>query len=137
MADHVGETKQIIEENTTGTPVKDILWNANQINTESETHLEDDKGFGQAIVIRTYEFTASPEAFKQHKPSKQELFNSHYQGIEVMLWKDGLKVWPEVLPKVLINKKKTKYRIIVAGIAQKGQTFLEKPKTLAEIAHSK
>ena len=133
MAGKISETKQAIAADEG----KDLLWNANKIDAQSDTKLEDDKGTGTPVIIRVFEFAANPEAFKQHKPTKQELFNSHYKGIEVLLWKDGMKVYPEVNPRITINKKKTKYRIFVAATPQKGHLLMEKPKTLAEIAHQK
>lgn len=132
----ITQGEKIVEENAVGAPVSDVVWNPNSISTESETHLEDDEGFGEAAVIRVFEFAANPEAFKQHKPTKQELFNSHYKGIEIMLWKDGLKVMPEVEPKLTINKKKTKYRIIVGATPMRGHILREQPKTLSQIAHN-
>jgi hypothetical protein len=130
------DTQQIVEANAVNSPVNDILWNASQMDTTSKTTLEEDKGYGEAAIIRMFEFAANPEAFRQHTPTKQELFNTHYKGIEVMLWKDGLKVMPEVDPKVTINSKKTKYRIFVGAKAQRGQQILERPKTLSQIAHN-
>jgi len=102
----------------------------------SDAKLEDDHGEGQPVILRMFEFSANPEAFKIHSPTKQELFNSHAKGIEVMLWKDGMKLFTEVDPKVTINKKKTKYRIFVAAIPQRGHLLMERPKTLSQIANN-
>ena len=106
-----------------------------KIQTASETHLEDDPGEGGAAIIRCFEFAPNPEVFKQHKPTKQELFNSHAKGIEIMLWRDGMSVMPEVEPRVTIGKKK--YRIFVGAQPMKGHLLREKPKTLTEIAQNK
>ncbi len=111
----------------------EITDNVSAIETKSETHLEDDKGTGGAAIIRMFEFAANPIAFKQHKPTKQELFNYHAKGIEVMLWKDGMKVLTEVDPKVTINQKKSKYRIFVGAVPQKGHLLTERPQTLSQI----
>lgn len=131
--DSIGENKQAVERNAKNAPVKDLLWNASDLSTHSETHLEDDPGEGDAAIIRMFEFSANPEAFKLHQPTKQELFNNHYKHIEVILWRDGLKVMPEVNPKVTINKKKTKYRIFVGATPQKGHLLRETPQTLKEL----
>ena len=80
----------LIETNVKDAPVKDVHWQGKELQTESDVHLEDDEGYGNATIIRCFTFGANPEAFAQHKPTKQELFNSHLKGIEVMLWKDGL-----------------------------------------------
>lgn len=108
-----------------------------KIETASETHLEDDTGHGEAAIIRCFEFAANPEAFKQHKPTKQELFNHHSKGIEIMLWKDGMKVMPEIAPRIILNKRNTKYRIFVGARPMKGHLLREAPKTLSQIAHNK
>ncbi len=127
---------KVVEQNAVNSPVKDIPWEASQLNTESKTHLEDDSGTGAAAIIRIFTFAANPEVFKVHKPTKQELFNYHSKFIEMMLWKDGMKVVPEVAPKILINRKKTKYRIMVGAMPQKGHILREQPQTLTEIAHA-
>ena len=108
-----------------------------KIETESETHLEDDVGYGDAAIIRMFEFAANPVAFKQHTPTKQELFNYHYKQIELALWADGMKVLPEVNPKVTISKNKKKYRIFIGAVPMKGHILQERPQTLSQIAHKK
>lgn len=127
---------QVIEQNAVNAPVKDVLWNANQINTESETHLEDDLGEGEAAIIRAFDFASNPEAFKEHIPSKQELFNHHYKGIEAMLWRDGMKVMSEVDPKIIISKNKKNYRIFVGARPQKGHILRERPQTLTQVTRN-
>lgn len=129
--EHVSETKQLLEENAHGAPVKDVLWNANEINVESETKIQDDAGVGEAAIIRMFEFAINFQAFQEHKPTKQELFNSHYKGIEAMLWRDGMKVIPEVNPKIILGKKK--YRIFVGAKPQRGHLLHERPQTLSQV----
>lgn len=107
-----------------------------KLEAQSKTHLEDDTGVGEAAIIRCFEFAANPEVFKQHKPTKQELFNYHSKGIEIMLWKDGMKVMPEVNPKVLLNKKGTKYQIFVGAQPMKGHLLQEKTRTLSQLARN-
>jgi hypothetical protein len=137
MQETVGETKQLLEENAPGSAEKDTLWNAQEVQAESDVHLEDDQSIGNTTVIRLFEFSANPEAFCHHTPTKQELFNAHYRLIDSTLWRDGLKVVPEINPTVTFNKRKTKYRIFVTAQAQRGQTVLETPQTLSQLAHVK
>lgn len=112
-------------------------WNdVSKIDTQSETHLEEDTGYGEVALIRRFEFAANPEAFKLHTPSKQELFNYHAKAIEVMLWKDGLTIMPDIAPRLSINKRKTKYHIFVGAKPQRGHLLKEQPKTLSQIAHN-
>lgn len=109
---------------------------AKTIEAKSEqTHLEDDTGHGNPAVIRRFTFGVNPQAFHEHTPTTQELFNAHYKGIELALWKDGLKVIPEVDPRVVFNKQKTQYFIFVGARPMKGFLLNEKPQTLTDIVH--
>ena len=102
---------------------------------KSETTLEMDEGGGGAAIVRMFEFGINPQAFKEYQPTKQELFNSHYKGIEIALWKDGMKVIPEVNPRIVIMEKEGKYRIFVGAAPMKGHILKEQPKTLKEMIH--
>lgn len=93
-----------------------VEWEATQGEVHSDIHLEDDKGTGKAVVLRAFDYVASPLAFKHHVPTKQELFSAHQLQIEGALFADDLKIFEEVPPKVLISKNKRYYRIIVAGL---------------------
>ena len=110
---------------------------AKSIEVQSSTKLEQDEGSGNAAVIRCFEFGINLEAFKQHKPTKQELFNSHAKGIEISLWRDGLKVIPDVTPRIVVNEKDMKYQIFVGAQPNRGHIlpYDVKTKTLKEIAH--
>lgn len=113
-------------------------WNdISKVEAKSETHLEDDAGVGDAAIIRMFEFGANPQAFKEHLPTKQELFNHHLKQIEITLWQDGMKIMTDVEPKLNINKAQTKYRIFVGAKPMKGHILSEKPQTLSQIVHSK
>lgn len=103
------------------------------VESQSRTNLEQDHGVGNAAVIRMFEFSANPETFQHHLPTKQELFNAHYKGIELALWKDGLKVIPTVNPQIAVGKKR--YRIWVGAAPMRGQTLSERPQTLSDIVH--
>lgn len=107
-----------------------------KIEVASNTQLADDTGHGKTAVIRMFEFKASPEAFKIHKPTKQELLISHQQFIENQLWADGFRVMLEVPPRVSISKNKKKYAIFIGAEPRSGMTVLEKPKTLTQIANN-
>jgi len=133
--ENLSDLKQLIQQDAPDAPVKDVAWEASQASAESSTHLEDDAGYGEPIVIRMFEFAVNPEAFKAHKPTAQELFNTHLRGIEVMLWKDGLQILPEVEPRMQMGKKK--YRIFVGAKASRGNIlpWQVKPQTLTEVAH--
>ena len=111
----------------------DTNWDLNAAAVESETKIEHDEGVGNAAVVRTFTFGANPEVFAQHKPTRQELFNAHYKGIEQALWRDGLKVIPEVNPQVRISDDGKSYAIVVGAEPMRGHILTEKPSTLKEL----
>lgn len=110
-------------------------YDLSSLEVKSETHLEDDHGGGGAAIVRMFEFGMNPQAFQEARPTKQDLFNAHYKGIEVALWKDGMKVIPEVNPKIVLDEKKGKYMIFVGAQPMRGHILREQPKTLAEQIH--
>ena len=105
------------------------------IETQSERHIEDDLGSGEAAIIRCFTFGINPLAFKEHQPTKQELFNAHVKGIEVMLWRDGMRLMLDVEPRILVDQKT--YKIFVGARPAKGYllTKVQVPKTLKQIVH--
>lgn len=105
------------------------------LEAQSKTKLEDDVGHGNPAIIRRFTFGINPVAFKEYQPTKQELFNSHYKGIEIALWRDGLKVLPDVNPRIVVNQEKMNYEIFVAAQPMRGHILRERPQTLTEIAH--
>lgn len=109
--------------------------NVQSIEAQSKTKLEDDAGHGNAAIIRCFKFGINPKVFQEHPPTKQELFNSHHKGIEIALWRDGMKVIPDVNPRIVIDQKNMSYLIFVGAQPMKGHILREQPKTLSEIAH--
>ena len=117
----------------TNAPAENFAWETVGGEVKSDTHLEDDKGTGANVVIRSFVFSVNPESFKQHKPSKQELFNYHTKQIQVLLWEDDLVALPHIAPGLKFNKKNNKYIITVGAQARKGRIFHDKAKTLSEV----
>lgn len=111
----------------------DIEWEGEELTAVSGTRIDQDTGSGQAVVLKFFDFGANIEAFKQHKPTAQELFNSHLKGIETMLWKQGLKVFDDVAPRLMFSKSKLNYRFIVACVPDKGTLFRGETKTLTQL----
>ena len=112
---------------------KNTNYDVQSVEAQSNTKLEDDIGQGQAAIIRCFEFGINTEAFKQYTPTKQELFNSHYKGIEMALWRDGLKVIPAVAPRITINDEKGTYSIFIGAVPQRGSALYETPQTLSQL----
>ena len=119
----------------TNAPADTFAWDAAKAQTQSDTHLEDDTGHGQAVIIRQFKFSANPQTFKHNPPSKQELFNYHLKQIEILLWQDGMKIMTDVQPQITFNKKMTQYTIIVGAVPMRGQILPHgmTPKLLKEI----
>lgn len=105
------------------------------IETQSQTKLEDDKGTGRPLVIRTYTFQINKEAFKFHVPTKQELFDTHVRGLEMTLWRDGLTFAKDHDPQILFNKGRTHYTIFIVAEPSRGNVLTDKTQTLTEIVH--
>jgi hypothetical protein len=103
------------------------------VEAQSKTRLEDDKGEGSATVIRCFTFGMNPEAFATVQPTRQELFNSHLHGIEIALFADGLKIFDEVPPRMTFDIEKKQYSIFVAARPSKGFILQDNPQTLREI----
>lgn len=120
-----------IEKNAKNSPVKDIQWEGEEVQVQSDTKLESDMGTGHPIVMRFFDFGANKETFKQHKPTAQELFNSHRMGIEALLWRDGLKPLDAVEPRLLFSKNQENYRFVITCTPT--QALVDTPKTLSQL----
>jgi len=116
--------------------IGNIEWEGEQLQATADTKIEDDKGIGQAMVIRFFEFGVNLQAFKDHKPTAQELFDAHRKGLEAILWKDGLKPYEGIEPRIMFSKNKKFYRIILMCIPRGMATLLDKPKTLSQLLNN-
>ena len=109
-------------------------YDASHIEAKSEqAHLEDDRGEGDAVIVRRFVFGMNPEVFIEHRPTKQELFNAHLRGIEMALFGDGLKIFDDVPPRITFDVEKKQYSIFIAARPRKGYLLQETPQTLREI----
>ncbi len=121
-----------IEKDALDAPVKNVEWEGEEIGAVSKTNIQDDKGEGQTITLRFFDFKANPETFRIQKPTAQQLFNTHLRGIESSLWMNGLKVFSEVTPRLMFSKDKSHYRFIIAAISD-GTTLQKDGKALSEL----
>lgn len=124
---------KVLEKDAKDAPVKDIQWEGEEVGVESTTKLQSDKGTGQEIILRFFDFAANPESFRQHKPTEQELFEHHRKGMEAMLWNDGLTPCFAIEPRLLFSKDHTQYRFVLSCIPSLGNTIIEKAHTLSEL----
>lgn len=121
-------------------PFNGSVHELSSIETQSKITLEQDKGEGDMIFIRCFTFAFNPEVMKQMQTEgrilqKQDLFNAHHKGIELALWKDGLKADIDLPIRVVVNDKN--YQIFVSARPRKGWAVDQKPLTLSEIAHGR
>ena len=126
LSDHLGQSGKLIEKDAKNAPVKDIVWEGQEIVSEKfEIH---DPGVGQPVILRTFEFKLNPALPKNIKFTKQDIFKSHEEMIKTMLWGDGMLILDEKHPKVQISKKQNKYRIFV--LCTPREVLLDKPTTI-------
>lgn len=104
------------------------------IEVKSETKLTDDPFEGAVAIIRKFTFGANPQAFKEYKPTKQELFNSHLKGIEIALWRDGMQLNTRIEPQIHFDEKQLRYSIFVGAKPARGHLVTQTPLSLREIA---
>mgnify|MGYP001580350808 CR=1 FL=1 len=85
----ISETKQIIESNAKDAPVKDILWNAKEIQTEGVRIIDPMEG--DMVVLRHFFFAMKPQITGSPRPTKQQILGENKKLIEISLWSDGLE----------------------------------------------
>lgn len=112
---------------------KDIVWEGEELSAQSETKITEDKGTGQSVILRFFDFAADPVKFKEHKPTAQELFASHIKGIHALLWRDGLRPFEAVQPRLLFSKDKKNYRFIIPCVAGISGLIDGTPRTLSQL----
>lgn len=142
IEDHIlGETAATVHNSTLDGKESVVNYDVKQGEVHSDVHLEDDEGSGKTIVVRSFDFRANPQAFREYTPSKQELFNAHAKQIEEYLFADGLQVMPDVKPQLILSKKREGYRIVVGAEPRQGQIITrrdqDKIQTLSQAAHGR
>lgn len=111
-------------------------WHASDIQSDfSKTTLQDDKGEGDAIVLKFFDYEANPQTFAQRLPTAQELFNAHLKEMEQSLWVQGLKVEQNIEPRFMFSKDKKGYRFIIGCRLARGRILKESPLTLPQLAN--
>ena len=132
-----GKKFKAVDKESLDAPVKNAEWEGEELGVLSETKLESDLGTGHEVVLRFFEFAVNEEAFKQHQPTSQELFNSHRMGIESLLWRDGLKPYEGLDPRFMFSKNKKFYRFIVTAVPRAGRVLAGTPQTLTQLLNQK
>ncbi len=100
-------------------------WYGKEDKTKEE--LMHDKGIGEPVVIRLFEFKLPPTLEKL--PTKEEVLTPSYiKHLQAQLWGDALRLVME--PRVVIDKESIK--VFAPCQARTGQNFLDQPKLLQE-----
>lgn len=102
LDDHLGTKFEV--------PSEEGKWEGQEMQVNSEP-LEDN-GTGKKYLLRFFDFKINPD-YRGQWIDKQSLFNAHAQQIKVFLWRDGLIPNEDVPPRILLNKKKGTYQIVV------------------------
>lgn len=139
--DHIVEKAKVTEvsadtKDVSGLDSKSNLqWDVTKGEVHSDVRLEEDMGVGQKVILRTFRFSANPQAFREKTPSKQELFDAHAKQIEIFLYKDGFVRMEGVEPKLFLSKDRLSYYIIVAAVPKFGEYTHERALTLKDITN--
>lgn len=105
--------------------VKEHKWYGKTDQTDEK--LMHDKGKGEPVVIRLFEFKFSPDL--KATPTKEQILTPEYiNHLKALLWGDSLRMVLE--PRAEITKEGC--RIFVPCVARTGATFTEEPKLLQE-----
>ena len=128
-----GKKFKTVDKETNDAPVKNAEWEGEELGVISDTKLEQDLGTGHEVVLKFFDFGVNEEAFKQHTPTTQELFDAHRAGMEALLWRDGLKPHEAIEPRFMFSKNRKFYRFIITAVPRIGNVMVDKPLTLSQI----
>lgn len=122
QAGSVGESKKLLETNAVNAPVKDILWEAQEAQTEGVRIV--DPGVGKAVVLRHFLFKALPRPKWVPAPDKHQIVSQFKQAIEMSLWGDGLIIREDKQLEVhSLQKAKTISKSLYHKMLEEGADF--------------
>lgn len=121
-----GESKvspkaNFVELDAKDAPVKDINWQAHQIETKSDPI--QDPGTGRGLVVRNFFFKSPPRQPGVPTPSKRQIIESHKQYMGMLLYGDGLSPLEDKAVK-LYTRKELKQGILKSKMIQEGADFV-------------
>ena len=116
---------ELVEEKAEDLGIGEHKWYGKEDRTDEK--LMHDKGVGEPVLIRLFEFKLAPNTEKL--PTKEEILTPEYiRHLRASLWADALRLVME--PRVVIDKESIK--IFAPCQATMGNNFLEEPKTIQE-----
>lgn len=129
--DHLGQSFEVIEQNTEGMPVKDVHWHGQEVEVQSDPIR--DEGSGRQIVIRSYQYAFAPNL--KVRPTKKHLITEDFiKTLEMQLWADGLEMVLE--PRVKIGERG--FTVFATARAKRGELFSYKDEAnrLQDLIHA-
>lgn len=125
--ERINDEFKITELGAENAPTENIEWQGNTIETTASPLV--DGNYGEAKVIRTFEFTLPPGMPHHERVCDKEMLEYHMKKIRMFLWKDGLEQDGE--PRIAYNKKdNSKFSIIIVARPKPGAVLLETPLSL-------
>ena len=116
---------KLTEENAPDSPVKDINWEGQSVETETTPLMNDDSG--KPIIMRVFEFKLPPLK-PEELPTAQQVIDAHKTKLTGFLWRDELVPIQDF--KCIFSKDKSHFRIFATCQAKQGSNILERPLTL-------
>lgn len=115
-------TNKYLEENAVNSPVKNIEWEVNHIQTES-IQIKD-PGTGKGTIIRSFFFKGIPTPPGMPKPTKADVISQFKGVIEKMLWSDGLHAIPEATVTLYTKSQVKKFPSLKAKMLEENADFV-------------
>lgn len=119
----ISDTTTLIEENAANAPAKDLLWNAQKIETEGVQII--DPGVGKEVVLRHFFFKAQPMPKGTPRLDKHQIVSQFKRLIEMSLWGDGLIIREDKSLEVhTLQKAKKISKALYLKMRQEGSDFV-------------
>ena len=115
----------LVEENAKDSPVSDIKWHGQEMETPGS--ILQDTGKGKPIILRCFDFAIKPGV---ELPSENEILSVYSKYVDTFLWKDSLTRIQDL--KLVIEKDK--FKIFATCQAKTGAVLLEKPLKIQDYA---
>jgi len=117
-----------IEMKAHDSPVENIEWQGETIETPTTPLVSDDTG--KPIIMRVFTFKLPPLK-PEEMPTTEQFIEVHKTKITGFLWRDELVPIQDF--KCIFSKDKTECRIFATCQAKPGSVILEKPQTIQHI----
>ena len=131
MAEQIGESRHFKELDAQNAPVKNIDWEAAQLETDAVPII--DPGIGKEKLLRSFFFKAAPVPKGTPRPTKLELISHYKRLIADFLWKDGLSPIEHETVQLYTKAEANKFKSLRAKMYEEKADFVI--MVLAEARH--